>query len=332
MSGRGVGALMCFAALTLSIGASAQPRPLEATPYGDADALFREGKRLLEAGRVGAACEQLAASDRLEAAVGTHGLLAACLEKQGKLASAWRAYLETARRAAAANDKRERFARDKAAAIEPQVPFVTIRFPEPEPDAEVLLNGRKVDEIDLAAAVDPGPVFLVARSAGAKERRLSFELAPGARMVVDIPAPVRGEGVTTQKVTPTPVPPPAPSPLRPAAFAAGGVALAALLVGAGAGVAALSLDDEKEAFEEACDPAAQATDPDCLDGRDAQDGARTAAVVSTVGFAVAGVAAAGAVVLWLLAPDETEEPPRITAAPLLGPRGVPAGASLSVRF
>ena len=75
---RAIGLLVC---LTLAPLASADPAA--------AEALFREGRKLLDEGQLDAACSKLAESQRLDASPGTLGSLAQCHEKQGKTATAW---------------------------------------------------------------------------------------------------------------------------------------------------------------------------------------------------------------------------------------------------
>ena len=88
----------------------------------EAEALFEQGRKLYDAGRYEEACERLEGSQRIEPSVGTLGLLAACFERQGRLASAWERYIETATRARVCGDKRGVFARDRATVLERRVP------------------------------------------------------------------------------------------------------------------------------------------------------------------------------------------------------------------
>src|SRR5688500_5414952 len=72
----------------------------------EAEALFREGKALLQQGKLAEACAKFDASDRLEPSVGTELNAADCHEKNGKVATAWAGFLKAAANAAkAGNDK-----------------------------------------------------------------------------------------------------------------------------------------------------------------------------------------------------------------------------------
>src|SRR3954471_558336 len=61
-----------------------------------AEALFNEGRRLVQVGQLAQACQKFAASEKLEPAVGTLLNLASCNERQGRIASAWANYRDAA--------------------------------------------------------------------------------------------------------------------------------------------------------------------------------------------------------------------------------------------
>src|SRR5882724_4165659 len=78
-----------------------------------AQALFDEGRALMKTQRFAEACPKLKESQRLDPGIGTQFRLADCYEQQGKIASAWAAFLEVASLAAASDQKeREKAARD----------------------------------------------------------------------------------------------------------------------------------------------------------------------------------------------------------------------------
>src|SRR5262249_32964060 len=59
-----------------------------------AESLFREARRLVDAGRYAQACEKFSASQKLDPAVGTLLNLGLCYEKIGRTAAAWATYHE----------------------------------------------------------------------------------------------------------------------------------------------------------------------------------------------------------------------------------------------
>ncbi|MCC6559021.1 MAG: hypothetical protein IT372_39360, partial [Polyangiaceae bacterium] len=90
MSARGeIGAAIALA-IALASGVARADEPAPAPVESRAEALFQEGKRLLEEGRVAEACARLAASEAIDPTVGTLGLLAACHEQEGRIATAAR--------------------------------------------------------------------------------------------------------------------------------------------------------------------------------------------------------------------------------------------------
>ena len=87
-----------------------------------AEALFQEGRTLLDQGKAAEACPKLAESHRLDPATGTLIALALCREAEGKLASAWAAFADAEGRARTEGSKdRETVARERAAALYPRL-------------------------------------------------------------------------------------------------------------------------------------------------------------------------------------------------------------------
>jgi hypothetical protein len=124
-----------------------------------AERLFRMGKDRLAQKDYARACPLLAESFRVDPATGALLALAACHEREGKLASAFREYGEAAKRSAREGRKdRELAARRSAAALAPQVPTLTIRFNGKSERVEVELDGVPVagSLLGTALPVDGG--------------------------------------------------------------------------------------------------------------------------------------------------------------------------------
>lgn len=208
-----------------------------------AEALFEEGKTLLEQERYDEACEKLKASQAREPKSGTLINLAFCHEKQGKTATAWAEY-----RAAIAlgNDEgRSDFADNAeqfAAAIEPTLARLTLVVPRSQAAiVTVELDGSPLDPGSFRSAfpVDPGSHQLRATAEGHQPWTGTVEVASFDNQRVVIPelialAPPEPEPV----VAPPPEPTTPPAPVPPPDASEGGIPTWTWIVG-GVGVASL---------------------------------------------------------------------------------------------
>ncbi len=271
------------------------PEPPQ-TPAARADAMFQKGKRLLEEGQVEAACKQLAESDALDPTVGTLGLLAACHEQKGRVATAWGEFRETARRADAAKDERASFARQHAAALESRLPKLSIRLAHPGDGGPSISRNRvpvPSSQLGLEVAVDPGSYEIVARGANGAEHRTTVIAREGASVTVDVP------DLGPASPAPEPSYPQRIGVRWPAGFVAIGIGLVGVGVGAAAGVAAMNQNlESKQSFDTCKAPGAA---PNACDaGREARDSAFRSATISTIGFAagVTGIAVGVALHVW----------------------------------
>ena len=137
-----------------------------------AEALFQEGKRLLERGDARAACPKLAESLRLDRATGTLLALAMCHEVEGRLASAWAEYAEVIARAKKeGRTDREQAARQWERALEPRLSTVSIAVPAAVatiPGLRVQRDGVALEAPAWSTAVpiDPGPHAVAASAPG----------------------------------------------------------------------------------------------------------------------------------------------------------------------
>ena len=139
-------------------------RAITAAPAAEAaaaQALFQEGRQLMEQGVYDRSCAKFAESHRIDPAVGTLLNLALCYEKAGKTASAWATYLEAAAASRSRSQKeREDVARERAASIEPRLTKLTVTVAKAGqvPALEVKRDGQVVGQGTWGTAIpiDPG--------------------------------------------------------------------------------------------------------------------------------------------------------------------------------
>ncbi len=291
-----------------------------------AEALFLEGKRLLDAGRYAEACTKLAESQRLDPGAGTMLNLADCYERNGQLASAWVTFRDAA--AIASRTGRTAWAeqaRSRADLLEPRVPTITIRVDSLTAPRGIVVtrNGTDVPPAAWGSAipVDAAEQVVVARAPGKVAWSATVAIGADRRhAVVDIP---------TLRDEPRPPPPeserepaPGPRPLRVAALGLLGASGIAAGAGAVLGVTAVHKNDEASAR---CPASPRCVDPSAVS---LTDEARHAATASTIAFIAAGALAAGGGALFLAAPAPRE--PRVRGGLALAPGA--CIATLSTHF
>lgn len=155
-----------------------------------AEALFREGHRLLEAGLYEEAAAKLEESQAQDPASGTLINLALAYEKQGWLASAWAAYQDAA--ALARHDgrgARAALAERKHAELEPRVPMLSFHV-EKAPDGLSISWGRVkigAGALDSVIPIDPGEYEIVAAAPHRATWQTRLLIAPGERRSITIP-------------------------------------------------------------------------------------------------------------------------------------------------
>lgn len=124
-----------------------------------AQALFEDGKRLMQQGRHDEACPKLVESQRLDPGGGTLLAIALCHEGQGKTATAWADYdvaLAQARKDGRAD--REQTAIEHMRGLEPKLVRVRVIVAQKVDGLEVRRGGELVSEAQWGSAlpVDPG--------------------------------------------------------------------------------------------------------------------------------------------------------------------------------
>jgi hypothetical protein len=284
----------------LAIAAATRPAHARDPDAAAAEAMFDEARRLLAAGDVKAACPKFAESYRLDPALGSLLNLAACHEKEGRVATAWSEYRDAEAQAQKAHDdKRVAYAKKQAAALEPRLPRLAIAVTETPPGFAVTRNGAPVGDASygMSLPIDPGPQELAATAPGRERWTKQITLAEGAKLRLVVPdlaaakaQPVAAKPPSSAGDQPAsaPLPPPPPdasatpptSGQRVAGLAVGGVGLAGLAAGA---VFAGLTAGQKAAADERC--------PDKLCdplGLDDIATAKTFAWVSDISFGVGG--------------------------------------------
>ena len=180
-----------------------------------AEALFREGKKMMAAKDFAGACPKFAEAARLDPSSGVQLALGLCYEGQGKTASAWGAYVTAASLARRDGRKdREKAADQHAAALEPQLPHVTIDVAPPT----AVLAGLEVREDGVligseawsSAPVDPGAHTIDATAPGKRAFAAKFTIDAGEKKTVGVPV-----------LEDAPAPPPASSTAVQATTASG---------------------------------------------------------------------------------------------------------------
>lgn len=212
---------------TLALAAAVMllPRLVRAEPSEaerrQAQALFEQGRVLLEAQRYAEACPAFAESQRLDPGGGTLLNLALCHEKQGRLATAYTEYQDAL--SAARADKRperERLALLHLEALEGKVARVRFEIASGAEGAPITieLDGTKVPELawSTPTPIDPGVHRIVVSAPGHRSWQSQLDVgADGGERVVSVP---RLEAVESQMEGKRL---PAPRPAEPAACLAG---------------------------------------------------------------------------------------------------------------
>jgi hypothetical protein len=269
--------------------------------------LFDDAKRLVQKGDAASACPKFEESERLEPGIGTKLNLADCYERIGRGASAWILYLEVE------NDtkrngqvERQKLAHDRAAALQPTLPRLTIDVPQASRSngLTIVRDGVSVGDPQwgLGVPVDPGQHVVQVSAIGKKAWQTTVTVGgPGSAQTLSIPL-LADAPLSLQKADAGPVKP-ANRARRTAGFISMGVGGAGVIVGSVFGLRAISKNNQS-------DSASDCKGDVCVKGgvgASARDDARSAGNLSTVAFAIGGAAVAAGVVLVLI--DSKKEAP-----------------------
>ena len=261
-----------------------------------AEALFDEGKKLLEQGKPAEACPKLEASLKLDRGIGTMLFLAECWDQQGRTASAWAQFREAADVAAKAGDQREKVARKRASEIEPKLSKLTIHVAAAQPSSIVVeRDGHPVLAAvwGTALPIDPGEHVVKASAPGYKPWSTTIRVAANAaQALVEIPALQTAETAKPEEPKPAPVTT-TRTWQRILGLGVAGLGVGAIGVGAAYGLSAIAKNDRADEHCPAvgCD----------VHGLTLGETADSDAAISTVAFTAGAVLVIGGAVLFFTA-------------------------------
>jgi hypothetical protein len=304
-----------------------------------AEALFREGRRLLAEGRTAEACEKLAASQRLDPSSGTLLNLADCQSKEGKTASAWASFVSAATLARTqGNAARATEAEARARELEAKLAYLVIRLSS-RPEGIQVRRGSTLIEpamLDTRLPVDPGKHTITASAPGHAPWTRSIDVEGPGLITLVVPPLERTQAAAAGSSSAAPPPPsgaapsphPGPGAVVPgrsptAGYVVGGVGL--VLTGVGAYLGLRSLSSYRSA-EEACP-----THRNCPASAQApSDDASSKGTLSTVALGLGAIGLVAGTWLVLTAGNRESNTPSVSLAPVVGPRG--GSMSLSGSF
>ena len=291
-----------------------------------ADALFKQGKKLMAEKHYADACQAFEQSYKLDPGIGGELNIAKCYEEWGKLGRALRAYQAAEQQAKEASDPRADKIHELVAQLEPQVPRLTIRVPAgaATEDAAVTLDGASLGKSAFGQPqlVDPGPHQVEYTINGAKKSKVvPVERGGSSEISLDLPTktvkPDKPDNVVPDKVVPDRGTEDPGHTQKLAAYATGGVGVVAI------GIASYLTLSARSKYKTALATDCGGITNNCdAAGLTATHDARHEANIATFVF-VAGLAAVGGgVALYLLAPHaKATEEHALYLVPTVAPDG-----------
>jgi len=295
------------------------PRPAHAQNPAAAEALFEQARTAMAAGSFDIACARFRDSDKLDPAVGTRFNLADCEERRGRVATAWSLFRGVLSELAN-DDDRKPIARQRARALEPRLPYVTLsRAADTPPGMRVRIDGIELTEgsFGVALPMDPGAhdLQLLPRD-GAANQGSTFALREGEHRELPIRWVSLPSAAGAAADSGGSAPPFSPGGSRRRwAYVTGGVGVAGVAFGAVTGIVALN---KKSTVDANCSDAQRVCNQA---GVNANESGKTFAALSGIGLGIGVLALAASTYLWL-----TDVPAR----PQLAHSSIPLG--LGVRM
>lgn len=300
-----------------------------------AEALFQQGRQLMNEGKYELACPKFADSQKIDPSSSTLLNLANCYEKLGRTATAWATYREAA--SWAKKEGHEDYlatALKRADALYPKLSKLTIHVTTPVDGLEIKRDGVVVTPSEWGAAIpaDPG-MHAIEASAPHKEKWTgSVEVGPdAATATVDVPP------LAPSKEAPPPPPPPPPpieDKTKPTTSSSFSLKTAGWIVGSvglvGAGIGTIFVVQGKSKYDDSLKDCSPSDKNVCgHTGVSLRDDARAAGNIATALYVFAGVAIATGVVMILASPASTESPRKSASVQLVPTLG---GAALMGSF
>lgn len=318
------------AVLAVVLGLGSWQAAAVAQEAGDAklaaEALFEQGRQLMQAGEYAEACEKFAASNATDESVGALLNLGECQTRVGRTASAWGSFRQAAALAQRQRDrKRAALAEKHAKTLEKQLSYllVAIAAGDRSPGLVIARDGSEVPEAlwNQRIPVDPGSYTITARAPGRQSWSTQIEIKPrdaGGSEETRVPVPALAAAAETPEpgaaAEPEPASPGVTAPAGPARDdAPGGMGTGRqLAIGSGAlGVAGIAAGvvfalRSQSKNDEAFDDGHCGEDNRCSpQGIQLVNQAKTSATLSYVSYGIGAAAVAAGAVLWFLgAPSE----------------------------
>ena len=303
---------------------AADSAPLEGVPRAraatdasvEAERLFEEGRRLLEARQPAQACVVLLRSQSLERAVGTLLNIGLCHKLSNRFASAWLAYGEAEKLARSQGDaERAELARLEATEVERQLGRVVVEVNAmAQPAMVIWLDGRPlpVAQWGKPLALDEGGHILRAQATGFEPWQIGLKISNGSMLTLRVPrlealpaatnedrAAKNPEGTPSLAGVWSGPPGRDDSPWTTRQYTAAGLGSAGLLaLGAGGYFALAALDNKSKATGE-CRPSGVCTERGIQLRDEAGDKAGYATALGSLGMG----ALVGAGILWFTQPQ-----------------------------
>lgn len=301
---------------------------------GVAEALFNQGKALMEQGKFTEACAKFDESYAQDVALGTLLNLANCREQEGRIAEAAALFGDAVGMAKRLGDDRAAYADERRNALEPRLPTLTVNVTNPVEGLK-LYKGKKelgTGAYGVALPVDPGETTLLLVDKDEDvlwQTSVRLEESKSAKVDVDMRKIFDSAPLVKQKLAQAKVkegggksgdaaPVEFWNPMRITGLATLGLGVAG--VGTGFVLGGLALGKKGQSDDLCVDPAGGDTTLYCTTkGRQLIDDARTFGDASTWTLVGSGVVAGVGLTLFIVAPSGASELEERSDIPLIVP-------------